>query len=133
VVIARGIDLAQIASMAAGAVVTTVALQAGLSLPVALALGFLTSVAIGVVNGLIIAFIEIPAMFATLATNILFYGLLRGYVQSGQSIAYLPKDVTGIVALGRLRLLDIPISVIIFVVMAVLVHLLLTRTVVGRF
>src|SRR5690606_30538839 len=101
VVIARGIDLSQIASMAAGAVVTTVALQAGLSLPVALALGFLASVAIGVVNGLIIAFIEIPALFATLATNILFYGLLRGYVQSGQSIAYLPKDVTGIVALGR--------------------------------
>lgn len=133
VVIARGIDLSQIASMAAGAVVTTVALQGGLSLPVALALGFAASVTIGVVNGLIIAFIEIPALFATLATNILFYGLLRGYVQSGQSIAYLPKEVTGIVELGRLRLLDIPMSVIIFVVMAVLVHLLLTRTVVGRF
>lgn len=133
VVIARGIDLSQIASMAAGAVVTTVALQGGLSLPIALALGFAASVTIGVVNGLIIAFIEIPALFATLATNILFYGLLRGYVQAGQSIAYLPKEVTGIVELGRLRLLDIPMSVIIFVVMAVLVHLLLTRTVVGRF
>lgn len=133
VVIARGIDLSQIASMAAGAVVTTVALQSGFGLPAALGLGFLASLTIGIVNGLIISFVEIPALFATLASNILFYGLLRGYVQSGQSIAYLPKDAGEIVALGRLRLFDIPISVLIFVVMAVLVHLLLTRTVVGRF
>ncbi|WP_292582357.1 MULTISPECIES: ABC transporter permease [unclassified Mesorhizobium] len=133
VVIARGIDLSQIASMAAGAVVTTVAIQSGHGIAAAMALGLMASLAVGVVNGLIIAFIEIPALFATLATNILFYGLLRGYVQKGQSIAYLPKDATSIIDLGRLRVFDIPISVLIFTVMAVLVHLLLTRTVLGRF
>lgn len=133
VVIGRGIDLSQIAAMAAGAVVTTVSLQAGYPLPIALLFGLSASLLIGIVNGLIIAFIEIPALFATLATNIMAYGLLRGLVQSGQSIAYLPKDATAMIELGRTRLLDIPVSVIIFVVVAIVIHLTLTRTVLGRF
>jgi ribose transport system permease protein len=133
VVIGRGIDLSQVAAMAAGAVVTTVMLRAGYSMPAALVSGFGVSLAIGVVNGLIIAFVEIPALFATLATNILFYGMLRGFVQSGQSIAYLPKDADAIVWFGTLRILDLPISVLIFLSLAAVVHFILSRTVLGRF
>lgn len=133
VVIGRGLDLAQIASMASGAIVTIVAVRSGYVVPLALAAGLLVAVLIGLVNGYLVAFVEIPSIFATLSTNILAYGMLRYFVQGGEAMAYVPAEATFFAWAGNLKLWGLPISVVMFVAVAVLMHFVLSRTVFGLY
>ena len=89
VVIGRGIDLSIVAIYAMSAAWTLHLADTGASIPVALALGFLYALAIGVANGLLIAYLEIPALFATLGMAAFAYGFARFFLVP-LYVVYLP-------------------------------------------
>ncbi|MCU9840272.1 ABC transporter permease [Ruegeria sp. WL0004] len=132
VVIGRGLDLSQITAMAVSAAIVCQMIGSGFAIPVALLAGLAVALAIGIANGLIIAFIEIPALFTTLASGLLVYGLARITVLDG-FISYIPNGNDGFLFVGQGRFFGVPMPVIVFILLAILVHLMLSRTSVGRF
>jgi ribose transport system permease protein len=132
VVIARGMDLSLIASMGVATAVAVQLMHTQVSTPVALLAGLAIVLVMGMLNGFLIAFAEIPALFATLASGLLVYGLARTTVLDGL-IAELPGDRHFVLALGQGTLLGVPVPIIVFVVTAVLAQLVLSRTKAGRF
>ncbi len=132
VVIARGMDLSLIASMGVATAVAIQLMRTPVSTPVALLVGLGIVVIMGLLNGFLIAFVEIPALFATLASGLLVYGLARTTVLDGL-IAELPGDREFVLALGQGTVVGIPVPIIVFAVVAVLAQLMLSRTRGGRF
>lgn len=132
VVIARGMDLSLIASMGVATAVAIQLMRSEVATPVALLIGLGIVLIMGLLNGFLIAFVEIPALFATLASGLLVYGLARTTILDGL-IADLPGDRTFVLWLGQGSVLGIPVPILIFAVVATLAQLMLTRTKAGRF
>ncbi|GGC87672.1 ABC transporter permease [Chelatococcus reniformis] len=132
VVIGRGIDLSQIATLAVSAALAVTLINAGLSSGVALLLGLVLAVTIGVANGFLIAVVEIPALFATLAMGLFVVGLTRAFVVPHYQV-FLSPGHDGLLALGRNVAGGIPVPLLVFAGCAVVVHVFLSRTVLGRF
>ena len=131
VVIGRGLDLSQVAVMAVSLGIALDMMTRGVSAPVALLVVLALALAIGAINGLVIAFVEVPPLFTTLATTFVAFGFGRLLLRS--LFIYAPPDATGLFFFGQGRLLGIPMPVIIFLVAALIVHWLLSRTSLGRF
>lgn len=132
VVVGRGLDLSLVASMAVGAAVALQLLQQGWATAPAIGVALLLAVAIGLINGFIIAFVEVPALFTTLATGFLVFGLGRVFLLDGV-ISYLPPQASGLAFIGQGRVLGVPMPIVAFALVALLVHLLMSRTALGRF
>ncbi|CNH05896.1 ABC transporter permease [Yersinia pekkanenii] len=132
IVIGRGIDLSLISVMAMSTAWLLNMLNQQMPLAVALPLTLLVVITIGMVNGLLIAYAEIPALFATLATGILVYGVGRSQLIS-QDVIYLPKSQHIIAALGDAALGPVPLEIILFFVLAALMALLLRFFKYGRY
>ena len=132
VVIGRGLDLSQVAILATctGWSLKLVGLGFGLGSGLALGLGF--AILIGILNGFAIAVIGIPALFTTLASGTFIYGVGRWLLLDG-IITYVPDDQTFLIALGQGDIYGIPVPLIIFGLVALLGHLILSRTTAGRF
>src|SRR5579871_6199424 len=73
-IIGRGIDLSMVATMVISVAWVLSLANHGLALPLAILYGLGLSLAVGLINGILIAFIEIPAIFATLAMGTVVYG-----------------------------------------------------------
>ncbi len=132
VVIGRGLDLSLVASMAVSSAFALQLLQRDWSTGAAVGVSFGLALGIGLVNGFIIAFIEVPALFTTLATGFLVFGLGRVFLLEGV-ISYLPTQAEAFAWIGQGRLLGVPTPIVAFGLTALLVHLMLSRTVLGRF
>lgn len=95
---------------------------------IAVAAGVLASVVIGILNGVIIAFFEVPDILATLSTQLLIGGLnlviTRGDIFSVSSQTF--KQF------GNGTLLGIPIPLLIFVVCVVIAAIVLNKTIQGK-
>ncbi|TAN09760.1 MAG: ABC transporter permease [Burkholderiaceae bacterium] len=134
VVISGGLDLSQVGSAMAGGGMTVLLLNSGWSLPLSLAAGLLVCVFIGIINGYIIAFVEIPDFFATLATNLLIFGVARLLIFSHDFRIYLNHSALQsffFTILGA-RLLAIPVTAFIFLLLVVLLYLFMRSTTIGR-
>lgn len=132
VVIGRGIDLSQIATLACSAAIAITLVNDGWSAFAAIGLGLLLSIAIGAANGLLISVIEIPALFTTLASGLLVLGLTRALVVPHYQV-FLQPGHDWLLKLGGTVAGGLPVPVIAFAICAVIVHLFLSRTVLGRF
>ena len=75
IVISRGIDLSMVSIMAAAWSIPLNQMEAGLPLGWAILLSIFIAVLIGAVNGTIIAFVEAPPLFVTLAASFVIYGV----------------------------------------------------------
>lgn len=131
VIVGRGIDLAQIATMVVGVALTLGLARSGHSPAFAIAAGAVFVVGVGVVSGLLIAFADIPAIFATLAIGSVVYGAGRSWYPS--DVIYAPASLQFFEILGRSGPLGIPAPVLLFVALAVAIGLLLKRTRLGRY
>jgi predicted ABC-type sugar transport system permease subunit len=100
VVIGRGIDLSIVAVMAIPVAWLLTMMDHGVAAPLAFALGLGFALAIGALNGIFIAYVEAPALFATLAIGAFVYGFGRSQLFS-QDIIALPKSESWIAAVGR--------------------------------
>lgn len=126
VIIGRGLDLSQVAYMAA---FTGIALQFA-----QLSYGLATSLLIGLggdPNGscqrISNAFVEIPALFTTLASGSLVFGLVRTFVLPGV-IIYAPKDAPIFFWIGQGNIFGVPVPVIIFAILALFLQVFLIKT-----
>ena len=113
VVIGRGIDLSLIALMAVSVAWTLHLIEGGMPLPQALAIGLAFSLFIGAVNGWLVAYVEMPAIFATLAMGTLVYGFGRYYLFD-LDVAYMPDQARHLLWLGQGTLFGIPVPIFLF-------------------
>jgi ribose transport system permease protein len=112
-VIGRGIDLSLVAVMAISVAWTLQLVVDGAPLAQAVALGLVFSLATGMFNGILIAYVEIPAIFATLAMGTAVYGFGR-YFLIGLDVIYLPPAASGVAWLGQGTLFDVPVPIYLF-------------------
>jgi ribose transport system permease protein len=132
VVIGRGIDLSQIATLAVSAAIAVTLINAGLPTLAALGLGLLLAVAIGVANGFLISVIEIPPLFTTLASGLFVLGVTRALVVPHYQV-FLASGHDIFLRFGGNIAGGVPVPTLVFIACALLLHLVLSRTTLGRF
>lgn len=113
VVIGRGIDLSLVSLMAVSVAWTLQLVASGMPLPQALAIGLAFSLLIGAINGWVVAYVEIPAIFATLAMGTLIYGFGR-YFLFDLDVVYLPEAAQRLLWLGQGTLFGVPVPIFLF-------------------
>jgi len=127
VIIGRGIDLAIVAVMAMTVAWSLNLMNLGWSPPVALAAGFGLALLIGAIQGLLIAYVEIPAIFATLAMATAVYGFGRVMLIDAD-IIHLSIEAVWLRSLGAGEVAGVPTPVIILAALAMAVSFMLTYT-----
>jgi ribose transport system permease protein len=131
-IIGRGIDLSMVATMALSVAWLLDMLNAGVSIPVALLWVVAFVVLVGLINGVLVAYVEIPAIFATLAMGIVVYGFGKTWLVN-VDVVYLPAVDHWFYQIGSARILTVPAPVIIFAAVSLLAYLFLRYLKPGRF
>ncbi len=132
VVIGRGIDISLVASLAVPPGLVLQMVQNGHSLPFALAAAFALSLAFGLVNGWLIAYAEVPSLFATLATGLFLAGLGQVALFKLDVVQWSP-GMNALTVIGQGNIAGIPVSVIMFGLAAAVVTLFLRVTRLGTY
>jgi len=127
VVIGRGIDLSLIAALAVPGGLVLQMVQNGHSLPASLLSAGQLSIAIGLVNGWLIAYAEVPPLFATLATGLFVAGLGQAALFQLDVVQW-SDQMAGFERLGQGSILGIPTSIVMFAIACVVVFILLRKT-----
>ena len=117
VVVTRGIDLSIVATMALSVGAALQMNAAGMDIAFALLFAALLAGAIGVLNGTLIAYAEIPALFATLATSACIYGFGRLFLISSDMI-YVTSASGALAWLGHGELAGVPAPVLVLLLVA---------------
>ena len=127
VVIGRGIDLSLIAALAVPGGLVLQLVQNGHSLPASLLAAGLLSIAIGLVNGWLIAYAEVPPLFATLASGLFVAGLGQAAIFQLDVVQW-SDGMAGFERLGQGSILGIPTSIVMFAAACLVVFILLRQT-----
>jgi rhamnose transport system permease protein len=131
VIITRGIDLSVEAMIGLVAYSIARSLELQLVDPVgALAMGLAIGLGLGMINGLIVAVLKVPAIVATLGTLSIFRGIL--YVIAGPDQVPLAGLPEGFTDLSRADIFGIPVFVLIATGVVVVGSLFLRSTRFGR-
>lgn len=129
IIISGGIDLSVGSILAWSAVMLGFSWQlVGLPLPLAVAVCLLTGLAGGLINGILIAYVRVPALIATLATLAIYRGFSFGISQA-RSVGGYADDFY---FWGQGQIGPFPTQFVILVVLIVVAHIILSRTGVGR-
>lgn len=132
VVIGRGIDISLIAALAVPPGLVLQLVQYGYTLPFAISLGLGIAIVFGLVNGWLIAYAEVPSLFATLATGIFFAGLGQAFLFELEVVQW-SEGMNGFEWLGQGSLLGVPMSIVMFGIACLAVAFLLRRTRIGAY
>jgi len=130
-VIGRGIDLAIVAIYAMSAAWTLHLADGGVSIPLAMLIGYLFALSAGVINGVLIAYVEIPALFATLGMASLVYGFAR-YALVPLYVVYMPASASEISWIGSGFVFGVPMPILFFALVSLLGFVFLRFTKPGR-
>ena len=132
VVIGRGIDLAMIATMVISSAYFIVLYSSGHSATSSILGGLIVAVAVGLIQGWLIAYAEVPPLFATLALGVTVYGFGQLFLVS-QDVSSLPQGDLIFLPLGSSRPFGIPIQIFALLAVAAAAHGFLRYTKYGRF
>lgn len=128
VIVAGGLDIAVGAIVGLTTVSTAMAIQSTGSPVVGIVAGLVLGGLAGLVNGIIITYGRVNAVIATLGTMAIFRGI--AFIMSdGQSIAIF-SDTFRFIGIGRI--LGLPLLIWILLLTAIVFHLFLARSIVGR-
>lgn len=128
VIVAGGLDIAVGAIVGLTTVSTAMAIQATGSPAAGILAGLVLGGLAGLVNGIIITYGRVNAVIATLGTMAIFRGI--AFIMSdGQSIAIFSETFRFI---GIGRILGLPLLIWILLLTAIVFHLFLARSIVGR-
>lgn len=129
IIITSGIDLS-VGSVVAlsGLISAQLIVQSGLPPWLAIIAGLLSGLLVGLFNGFGVARLGVAAFIATLATMAMGRGLTLA-LSNGQTVFGLPQTYT---FLGNSSVLGIPVPIIITVILFIVAHLVLSRTVFGH-
>ncbi len=131
-VLGRGIDLAIVAIYSASAGWTLHLANGGVSIWLAMVLGYLLALTAGVLSGVLVAYVEIPALFATLGMAAFVFGFVR-YALVPLYVVYMPASGASIAWIGGGFVFGVPVPILFFALIAVLGFLFLRFTKPGRF
>lgn len=129
IIIIGGIDLSVGAILAMGGLLGTMAMEKGLSIPTGVLIGTLTGFACGLANGLMITGLNIQPFIVTLGT----LGIFRGttlIISNGLPVHRIPQQFS---FLGEGNVLGVPFVLWILVACAVMTHIMLEHTRLGRY
>ena len=133
VIIIGGIDLSVGAVMAFAGLISALGLEASLPVPLAAVAGLLTGGLVGWVNGTLVGRVRLPPFIVTLGTMSLARGIAIG-LTGGWPVRNLPQ---GFRTLGQHNLLlgslPLPLPVLFMLGLAVLLSLLMSKTVLGSY
>ncbi|HEY6983266.1 ABC transporter permease [Reyranella sp.] len=132
VVIGRGIDLSLIAALAVPPGVVLQLVQDGDSFSYALLMATLLTLAFGLINGWLIAYAEVPSIFATLASGLFLAGLGQAALFKLDVVQWSP-GLSGFEKLGQGNVLGIPMPIVMFAGACAAVGLFLRKTRLGVF
>lgn len=132
VILARGLDLSLVATMVASAGWVLELVRVGTPLPWAFALPLGLVLLIGLANGFLVAFVEIPAVLATLASGVVIIGGTHTFLVNG-SVVLFPAALADFQVLGQGTLLGVPIPILVFSGVALVGHMFVSHTRSGLF
>jgi ribose transport system permease protein len=132
VIIGRGIDLAMVTVMAISVAWMFNEINRGLSIAAAFGLGIGLAALVGVANGVLVAYFEIPAIFTTLAMATLLYGLGRFLLIDSDAV-FLGDQLNTFKTIGAGYVWGIPASIIWAAVIALFCFVVLRYTKFGRY
>jgi rhamnose transport system permease protein len=128
VIIAGQIDL----SVASGALLTSIcaaaAYEKGLSMLAVIPLAFGVGMLLGLFNGLLVAWLNLPSLVVTLGTLALYRGLGQGWI-GNDTIKGFPRWFVG---WNYVKLGIVPVPVVVWIVVAIMLALVLMCTTFGR-
>ena len=133
VVLGRGIDLSLVANMAISVAWSIQLVNVGMPVAVALTTGLLFALVMSTITGLLIAYAEIPPLFATLAMGTFIYGFGRAHLIVGTDVVYLPPDFGWVAQLGQGNVLGVPTPIIVAALLAAIIYSFLRVMKPGRF
>jgi ribose transport system permease protein len=135
VIIAGGIDLSVGFVMGLAAVIVARTMQPlvdippGLARGIGLMAGFLVALIPGLINGLLIARLRVPAFIGTLG----MYGVARGTGCLAAGGTTVPVNNSWLVEMGSGRVFGIPIPVLITIAVVLALHYVLSQTRFGQY
>jgi ribose transport system permease protein len=127
VLLTAGIDLSVGSVMFITAIVAGKIVLSGQPLPLAIAVVLLVGIACGAVNGLLVTRLAIPAFIVTLGT--LYLGRGFGLWMTETRALNLPESLLQI---GAARVFGAPVPILVFLVVLMIAHFVLTETPFGR-
>ncbi|WP_227268212.1 ABC transporter permease [Roseobacter weihaiensis] len=133
-----GIDLsvvgiANLSAVVAAVILTTFtdpampAAQSALWLTLAVVAALCVGALAGVTNGALIAFFGLPPILATVGSGLVFTGFAIA-MTGGSAVMGFPGTVA---LIGNAQIFGLPVPLILFAILAVVLHLILTRTAFG--
>src|ERR1700690_3912153 len=125
VVIGRGLDLSQVATLAAATAIAILIMNDGYPTGLALLIGLGLAIAIGILNGFLISVVEMPPLLTTLASSLAALGITRSTLVP-HYVVYLAKGHDDLMKLGGNIWNGVPVPVLIFGAAAILLHLFLS-------
>lgn len=128
VLIAKGLDLSVGSTLALCGLISAMAMQKGIPVLAAVLIGLICGAVIGVVNAFCIVVLNIPAMIATLGSMYMGRGLVL-IITKGQPVYPLPESFS---LFDKQKILGIPIVVFIAILLSVIAHYILKKTIYGR-
>ena len=131
IIISGGIDLSAGSSFAVCGVILLVIQGAGMPLPVAILGACAFGIFIGLVNGYFISKFTLPPFIVTLATQTLLRSVVK-YVTDGTTVKGLKDPIFMAIGNGALSG-GIPIAFVIFLCIAVAMHIILAKTKFGTY
>lgn len=131
VIIGRGIDLSMVAIMAMSVAWYLQMINGGIGGGPAFAFALAGVIAIGLLNGVLVAYADVPAIFVTLATGSFVFGYVRSQLITQDAVA-VPRG-HWVELFGGVRYFDIPVEVFIFAALAILTSLFLRYTKWGHY
>lgn len=129
VIITGGIDLSVGSILAMGGLMGTMSMASGKPILVGVVVGILTGAFCGFVNGFLTNRLKINSFIVTLGT----LGIVRGMtlvISNGLPVHQIPKEFS---YLGEGNLLGVPFVLWVLLVCAVVVHMILEHTKLGRY
>lgn len=122
------IDVSVAANMIFSAMVTGLTMDAGLPMILCVLLGLIAGTALGAFNGFFIAYVKMPAVIVTISTSMLF----RGIVKIILDVNVLKNFPAFYRALAWTNIAMIPISMIVFLLLAFVFVYILHKSRFGR-
>jgi ribose/xylose/arabinose/galactoside ABC-type transport system permease subunit len=128
VIASGGIDLSVGAIVGLSSVMLGVYYQVGIPLPLAIVAAIVTATLCGFLNGLLVVVLRLHPLLVTLGTLSAFRGIAVG-MSGGGGFSLYPEDF---IVFGQSYTAGIPLQTIIWIVAAIVVGLIISRTTTGR-
>lgn len=127
VIIAGEIDLSPASNMALSACIFAWLQANGVPIPAAVLLGVASGFLMGALNAFFVIGLQLPSIIVTIGTLTLYRGLAQ--IIAGDQSIRVPEWFIGV---DKIMVLGIPLTVLIFVVLAIVLGIILSATIFGR-